>query len=250
MLSAAGWTKTQLQISQQRLQGRPLLGLNGPLLQQPGHTAVHGTGVEVGEPQLASHLTGHRALTGTGWTIDGKDWQTAHENAVIDQAGLAAADSSRQQRRSCELLQHLQPRQVHQLQIVHSQAAIFHQGAHGLKQRLGLPLAGSQQLLPQRQRLRQHRGLLTLLGAEVGIARAQWQPIALAQGGAGNDLHRPIQITHQAAQHLELLPILFTEMQVAGLHQSQQAAHHGAHPFEMAWAAGTAKIHHQLGRRG
>ena len=226
------------------------MGLDGPLLQQPGHTAVHGASVEVGEPQLASHLTGHGALTGTGRTIDGKDWQTAHEDAVIDQAGLAAADSSRQQRRSCDLLQLLQPRQIHQLQIVHSQAAIFHQGAHGPKQRLRLPLAGIQQLLPLGQGLRQQRGLLTLLDAEIGVAGTQGQPIALAQGGAGNDLHWPAQITHQAAQHLELLPILFTEMQMAGLHQSQQAAHHGAHPFEMAWAAWTTKIGHQLGRRG
>ncbi len=96
MFGATGGTKTQLQISQQGLQRLPLLGLKAPLLQQPGHTAVHGAGVEVGEPKLMGHLTGHRAFPRTSRTINGKDWQTAHENAVIDQAGLAAADSSRQ----------------------------------------------------------------------------------------------------------------------------------------------------------
>ena len=76
LLSAAGRPKRNSKSANCACRAGPL-GLDGPLLQQPGHTAVHGAGVEVGEPQLASHLTGHRALTGTGWTIDGKDWQTA-----------------------------------------------------------------------------------------------------------------------------------------------------------------------------
>ena len=93
---------------------------------------------------------------------------------------------------------------------------------------------------------RQSRDLMALLAAEVRITGTAGQAVRFSLCREGHHIEGPLQIIYKASQHLQLLPILLTQMQMGGPSESKKPGDHSADPFKVTRPAGTAEVIHQL----
>ena len=86
------------------------------------------------------------------------------------------------------------------------------------------------------ERAGQGQGLLALLGAEVGVARAHGQAVALAADVDRHDLQRDGEVAHHGLDDRQLLGVLAAEQRPARGGQVHEGEHHLAHAGEVGGA--------------
>jgi hypothetical protein len=85
-----------------------------------------------------------------------------------------------------------------------------------------------------------------LLRREVDVARAHGEPVRLAQCGDAGDLHRQVEVAHEAAHDGELLRVLLAEEEHVRLHHAEQLGDDDGDPVKVARARGALEA---LGER-
>src|SRR6185437_1096629 len=99
------------------------------------------------------------------------------------------------------------------------------------------PLYPLRQLAQHALKRRRHG---TLGRRQIDVARRKRQPIGLAHDRHALDPHGDVEVAHNAANHLELLPVLLAEASDIGLRLLKELGHDGSDAGEMAgaeWAA-------------
>ena len=159
----------QLHGVQQLLQGS--IGTDGLLALQhkPGHSTIHGAGIQMEEAQPPCQKAGHRAFARSRRPVNGDDGLAAQQEFVIQQTGWAHMGRHPQHGHPIQMGAGLQGEGIHQLDVVHGQPCRFQGGAHQLFQDRGAALTPMHRGLCVSQGLGQQGGLPPLRRAEAAV---------------------------------------------------------------------------------